>query len=347
MSHKYLRPWPSARILYAMQDDALLELARQVFLLESQAVARLCDQFDGEPRVRFLRAVRLVLDCSGRVVVTGVGKSGHIGRKIASTLASTGTPALFLHAAEGLHGDLGMVARGDVLLAISYSGRSDELTGLLGHVRSLEVPIIALTGNERGFLATQSDVALSIQVEREACPLNLAPTASTAAALAMGDALAVCVMQARGFGRDDFARTHPGGALGRSARLTVAELMRAGERLALVAPDASLRDALRAITRAQSGAAVVVDEENQLLGYLTDGDVRRHLLDCADARALLESRVEETMTRTPLSLSPLMSAGEALRALQDRGVDDAPVLDESGRVVGVLDVQELLRAGVL
>lgn len=342
-----MRPSPPAHILYAMQDDVLLELARQVFLLESQAVARLSQQLDGPPQTRFLRALSLLLDCSGRVVVTGVGKSGHIGRKIASTLASTGTPALFLHAGEGLHGDLGMVARGDVLLAISYSGRSDELTGLLGHVRNLGVPIIALTGNARGFLATQSDVALSIEVEREACPLNLAPTASTSAALAMGDALAVCVMQARGFGRDDFARTHPGGALGRSARLTVAELMRRGERLALVPPHASLRDALRAITRAQSGAAVVVDAENQLLGYLTDGDVRRHLLDCADARALLESPVAQSMTRTPLSLSPLMSAGEALRALQDRGVDDAPVLDEWGRVVGVLDVQELLRAGVL
>lgn len=342
-----MRPLTCARILYAMEDDALLALARQVFQLESQAIARLSQQLDGAARARFLRAVSLVLGCSGRVVVTGVGKSGHIGRKVASTLASTGTPALFLHAAEGLHGDLGMVARGDVLLAISYSGRSDELTGLLGHVQNLGVAIIALTGNARGFLATQADVALSIEVEREACPLNLAPTASTAAALAMGDALAVCVMQARGFGPQDFARTHPGGALGRSSRLTVAELMRVGERLALIKPNASLRDGLYAITRARSGAAVVVDEAGQMQGYLTDGDVRRHLLDCADARSLLELPVEELMTRTPLSLSPLMSAGEALRALQDRGVDDAPVLDALGQVVGVLDVQELLRAGVL
>ncbi len=325
----------------------LLELARQVFLLESQAVARLAQRLDERMQDDFQRALDFILACSGRVVVTGVGKSGHIGRKAASTLASTGTPALFLHAGEGLHGDLGMVARGDVLLAISYSGRSDELTGLLGHVRSLGVPIIALTGNARGFLASQADVVLDIAVEREACPLNLAPTASTAAALAMSDALAVCAMQARGFGRDDFARTHPGGALGRSSRLTVAELMRAGQRLALVRPNTSLRDSLRAITRAQSGAAVVVDEEGRLQGYLTDGDVRRHLLDCADARALLEASVEGIMTRTPLALSPRMSAGEALRALQDRGVDDAPVLDEEGRAVGVLDVQELLRAGVL
>jgi arabinose-5-phosphate isomerase len=337
-----------------MQDDALpglLQLARQVFTLESQAVARLGARLEGTSGSAaaqdFGRALDLILACGGRVVVTGVGKSGHIGRKIASTLASTGTPALFLHAAEGLHGDLGMVARGDVMLALSYSGRSDELTGLLGHVQSLGVPIIALTGNARGFLATQADVALDISVEREACPLNLAPTASTAAALAMGDALAVCAMQARGFGRDDFARTHPGGALGRSSRLTVAELMRVGERLALVSPHDSLRDALRAITHAQSGAALVVDAGKYLLGYLTDGDVRRHLLDCPDAEALLGAPVESVMTRNPLALSPLMSAGEALRALQDRGVDDAPVLDSSGIAVGVLDVQELLRAGVV
>ncbi len=328
-------------------DTSLLDLARQVFLLESQAIARLASRLDERMQDDFGRALDLILACSGRVVVTGVGKSGHIGRKAASTLASTGTPALFLHAAEGLHGDLGMIARGDVLLAISYSGRSDELTGLLGHVQNIEVPIIALTGNARGFLASQADVVLDISVEREACPLNLAPTASIAAALAMSDALAVCVMQARGFGPSDFARTHPGGSLGRSSRLTVAELMRTGERLALVHPNASLRDVLHAITRAQSGAAVVVDEAGRLQGYLTDGDVRRHLLSCDDAQQLLESSIEGLMTRTPLSLSPRMSAGEALRALQDRGVDDAPVLDSKNRAVGVLDVQELLRAGVL
>jgi arabinose-5-phosphate isomerase len=326
---------------------SLLDLAREVFAVESAAVARLGERLGGERGSDFERAVSLLLGCTGRVVVTGVGKSGHIGRKVASTLSSTGTPALFLHAAEGLHGDLGMVARQDVLLALSYSGRSDELTGLLGHVRSLGVPIIALTGNPRGFLATSADVVLDIAVEREACPLNLAPTASTAAALAMGDALAVCAMQARGFGRDDFARTHPGGALGRSAKLSVAELMRTGERLALVAPNDSLREGLRAITRAQSGAAIVVDGDKYLLGYLTDGDVRRHLLDCEDAQALLNSPVSNIMTPTPLALSPQMSAVQALRALQDRGVDDAPVLDEEGRAQGVLDVQELLRAGVL
>ena len=331
-----------------MNDANWHHLAQQVLAIESAAIARLSERLNED----FARALQLLLDCRGRVVVTGVGKSGHIGRKIASTLSSTGTPALFLHAAEGLHGDLGMATRGDILLAISYSGRSDELTGLLPTIKNLQIPIIALTGNPHGYLAMQADVILNIAVEREACPLNLAPTASTAAALAMGDCLAVCVMQMRGFSEDDFARTHPGGALGKSAQLRVAELMRSGHRLASVAPTDTVRQTLQAITDAQAGAAVIVENDaastcSALLGYITDGDVRRRLLDCADAEQLLRAPIENFMTRTPLSLSPQMPAIEALRALQDRGVDDAPVVDENNCVVGVLDVQELLRAGVV
>jgi arabinose-5-phosphate isomerase len=323
--------------------NKILNEAREVLLIESQAVAQLIDRLDE----RFEQAVQLVLACRNRVVVTGVGKSGVIGRKLASTFASTGTPALFLHAVEGLHGDLGMVMPGDVLLAISYSGRADDLTEILPVVKSMEVPIIAMTGNANSFLAAQADVMLDVNVEKEACPLNLAPTASTTATLAMGDALAICVMGARKFTREDFARFHPGGTLGRSAKMRVGDLMRTAERLAQVPESATVREVLQAITSAQAGAAVMVDESGQLSGYLTDGDVRRMLLHGANAGALLEAEVTTVMTRTPLSFSPEVPAINALRALQERGVDDAPVVDDENRPVGVLDVQELLRAGIL
>lgn len=323
-----------------MNSPSILEAARAVLRIESEAVAALAARLDES----FSAAVQLLLDCQGRVVVTGVGKSGAIGRKLASTLASTGTPALFLHAAEGLHGDLGMVTGGDVLVALSYSGRTDDLTGILPVIKDMGVPVIALTGNRNSYLAAQADVILDISVSREACPLNLAPTASTAAMLALGDALAVCAMQARGFTSENFARFHPGGALGRGLTLRVADLMRSGDRLATVPETASVRDAMAAITAAQAGAAVVTDAAGQLSGYLTDGDVRRVLLRDGDALSL---PVRELMTRTPLTLNPQTSALEALRALRERGVDDAPVVDENNQPVGVMDVQELLRAGVL
>jgi len=324
-------------------QPSLLDEARAVFQIESAAIAQLADRLDE----RFERAVQLVLDCRGRVVVTGIGKSGAIGRKLASTLASTGTPALFLHAAEGLHGDLGMVTPGDVLLAISYSGRADQLTEILSVVKDMGVPIIAVTGNANSYLAAQADVMLDIAVAQEACPLNLAPTASVAAALAMGDALAICAMGTRRFTPEDFARFHPGGTLGRGLKLRVADLMRTGERMAQVADTATVRAALEAITRAQGGSAVVVNAQGALAGYLTDGDARRLWLHSDDPQALLESPVAAVMTRTPLALAPDMHALEALRALQERRVDDAPVVDERDVPVGVLDEQELLRAGLL
>lgn len=324
-------------------NQSTLNLAREVFAIESEAVARLSERLDE----RFERAIELLLGCRGRVVVTGVGKSGHIGRKLASTLASTGTPALFLHAGEGLHGDLGMVTASDVLIAISYTGRTGDLTGLLPIIKDMGVPIIALTGNPNSFLAAQADVVLDISVQREACPLNLAPTASTTAALAMGDALAVCAMQGRKFSSDDFARTHPGGTLGITSKLRVADLMRQAERVAIVVATASVRDTLRAITDAQAGAALVIDDQSTLIGYLTDGDVRRHLLNSDNAEDVLRTAVAQFMTRNPLAFSPAMLAVEALRALQERGVDDAPVVDDENRAIGLLDVQELLRAGLV
>lgn len=323
--------------------QTIAEKAREVLAIESAAIARISDLLDE----RFERAVQLLLDCTGRVVVTGVGKSGAIGRKLASTLASTGTPALFLHATEGLHGDLGMVAPGDVLIALSYSGRTDDLTGILPVIKAMGVPVIAFTGNANSFLASHSDIVLDISVEKEACPLNLAPTASTTAALALADALAVCTMTAREFTSEDFARFHPGGTLGRGLTLRVADLMRTGERLALVPETATIREVLLTITDAMSGSALVIDAAGVLTGYLTDGDVRRLLVHADNADELLKTPIAQFMTRTPLSLSPSMLALEALRAMQERGVDDAPVVDDQNVPAGVLDVQELLRAGLI
>ncbi len=321
----------------------ILDKAREVFAIESAAVAHLGEQLDES----FERAVQLVLNCTGRVVITGVGKSGAIGRKLAATFASTGTPSLFLHANEGLHGDLGMVAPGDVLIALSYSGRTDDLMGILPVVKSMNVPVIARTGNPNSFLGSHADVVLSTAVEKEACPLNLAPTASTTATLAMGDALAICAMTERRFTSEDFARFHPGGTLGRGLTLRVSDLMRTGERLAIINETATIREVIIAITEAMSGSALIIDQDGLLNGYLTDGDVRRLLVHTTDAEALLKSDVAQHMTRTPLSMAPPMLALEALRALQERGVDDAPVVDENNRPVGVLDVQELLRAGLV
>ena len=321
----------------------ILQTARQVFADESAAIAQMGERLDAS----FEQAVQLLLQCKGRVVVTGIGKSGAVGRKMASTFASTGTPALFLHASEGLHGDLGMVAPGDVLVALSYSGRTDDLLAILPVVKSMQIPVIALTGNTQSFLADHADAVLDVSVAKEACPLNLAPTSSTTAALAMGDALAICAMHQRKFSSEDFARFHPGGTLGRGLTLRVGELMRTGARLAVLPENASVRDAMRAITEAVTGAAIIVNESGKLSGYLTDGDVRRLLVHSEDANDLLGQNVAQIMTRSPLAFSPDQLALDAMRSLQERGVDDAPVVDENNVPVGLLDVQELLRAGLM
>jgi arabinose-5-phosphate isomerase len=324
-------------------DSPILASARRVLQLESEAIAQLAARLDES----FERAVELMWNCRGRVVVTGLGKSGAVGRKIASTLASTGTPALFLHAAEGLHGDLGMVAPGDVLLAISYSGRSDELLTLVPAVRAMGVPVVALTGSSQSYLALNSQIFLDASVQREACPLNLAPTSSTTVALALGDALAVALMEKRGFAPADFLKFHPGGTLGKGANLFVSDLMRVGDRIAICPQTATFRDVLEAITRAGAGAAMLLDDEGTLAGYLTDGDLRRHLLREADSNALLRSSVETHMTRSPLALRGEMAALDALRLLQERRLNDAPVVDSENRPVGWLEDQELLRAGLM
>ena len=313
---------------------------RAVLALEAEAVAALAERLDE----RFVQAVGLVLACSGRVIATGMGKSGAVARKLAATLASTGTPALFLHPAEGVHGDLGMVAAGDVVIALSYRGESDELTAILPALGRLEVPIIAFTAQAGSTLGAAAEVVLDVAVPREACPLNLAPTTSTAAMLAMGDALAVAVMRQRRFGPEDFALRHPAGALGRRLLLRVDDVMRSGDMVALVGPETRVREVLFTITRAHAGAACVVAEEGRMLGIVTDGDLRRGLL--ADD-SCLGRPAAEVMSAPGKRIGCGKLATEALGMMEKHQIGELPVLDDQGRVLGVVNLKDLLRAGIL
>jgi arabinose-5-phosphate isomerase len=320
--------------------EGLRALAQEVFRLEAAAILRLTERLGDA----FERAVRLLLQCQGHVVITGMGKSGAIGKKIAATLSSTGTPALFLHPAEGIHGDLGAVTGRDVVLMLSYSGETDELLTILPALKRLGVPLIVMTGNLQSTLANAADVVLDVSVEREACPLNLAPTASAAAMLAMGDALALAVMTLRRFTPDDFARLHPGGTLGRRLLLRVRDVMRTGERLAVIHVSEPTKSAFAAITKARAGACVVVDDDGKLCGIVTDGDLRRALLRDVN---LFHAPVTEVMTKTPKVIHPDALATEALRLMQTHQIDDLPVVDEGRRPVGMVDVQDLLRVGIV
>ncbi len=317
-----------------------LDLAREVLRTEAAAVAALAARLDE----RFLAAVRLVLACRGRVVVTGVGKSGHVGRKIASTLASTGTPAFFVHPGEASHGDLGMITREDVVLALSYSGESDELRTILPIVKRLGAKLVALTGNTRSTLASLADVVLDARVEKEACPLDLAPTASTAAALALGDALAIAALDARGFGHEDFARSHPAGSLGRKLLTHVRDIMHTGEAIPRVDARATLADAVLEISRKRMGMTAVVDGDGRLAGLFTDGDLRRSLERGVDIRA---TPIAQVMTRAPRSIRPEALAAEAVDVMEANRITQLPVVDGDGRLVGALNIHDLLRAKVL
>jgi arabinose-5-phosphate isomerase len=277
-------------------------------------------------------------------VVTGIGKSGHIGHKLAATLASTGIPALFLHPAEGVHGDLGAVVQGDVLIALSYGGGSEELTTILPAIKRLGVPIIAICGRPDSELCRYSEVVLDIAVEREACPLNMVPTASTTAMLAMGDALAVALMQARRFTQEDYHKLHPAGRLGRQMLLRAQDVMRTGKDVATVKKGIPLQEVLFAITSAHAGSANVLDEEGKLLGIIADGDIRRYLLAHPDG---LKSPAEEVMTKTPKTAAASQLATEALLVMEKYQIGEMPVLDENQRPVGVLMLKDLLRAGIV
>lgn len=317
-----------------------LELARTVLQTEAGAVEGLAKRLDGQ----FTQAVDLLLDCRGRVVVSGIGKSGHVARKIAATLASTGTPALFVHAAEAMHGDLGMITRADVLLALSYSGEGDELLKMLPVAKREGTPLIAMTGSPSSSLARLADVHLDVHVDKEACPLNLAPTSSTTAMLALGDALAVACLDARGFGPDDFARSHPAGALGRRLLTYVRDVMRTGDRIPRVTLDTSMIDALHEISRKQIGMTAVVDAAGRLQGIFTDGDLRRLLERSGDVR---DVRLADVMTRQPLTIAPDVLATEAAQLMDQRKKNQLLVLDADGALVGALHMHDLMAAKVI
>ena len=319
---------------------AALELAQRVLQIEADAIRAMMERLDG----RFLDAVSLVLARSGRVVVSGIGKSGHVARKIASTLASTGTPAYFVHPAEASHGDLGMVMPGDVFIGISYSGESDELLAIVPLLKRQGAKLIAFTGNPGSTLAREADVHLDVAVAQEACPLNLAPTASTTAMLAMGDALAVTLLDARGFSADDFARSHPGGSLGRRLLTHVSDVMRTGEAVPAVPLGATLVEGLIEISRKGMGMTAVVDGAQLLVGIFTDGDLRRSLERDVDLRG---TRIDEGMTRNPRCVRPDALAAEAVEIMERTKSTQIPVVDAEGRLVGALNIHDLFRSKVV
>jgi arabinose-5-phosphate isomerase len=319
-----------------------LELARKVLRIEAGAVESLAQRLDGD----FQQAVDLILNCKGRVVVSGMGKSGHIANKIAATLASTGTPSFFLHPAKAIHGDIGMITGADVVLALSNSGETDELLTILPVLKRLDVPLIALTGNGDSTLARYATVTLDVSVPAEACPLNLAPTASTTATLAMGDALAIAVLEARGFTEEDFARSHPGGSLGRRLLLHVEDVMRKGDDLPRVGPATLLAAGLLEMSRKGLGMTTVVDAADRVLGIFTDGDLRRALDRQVDIHG---TRMADVMTTECKVAEPRMLAAEAVHLMETYRITSLPVVlpQDGRRLVGALNVHDLLRAGVM
>ena len=318
---------------------ALIAAGRRALEIEGRAISALVPRLDSG----FARACSICLDCHGRVIVSGMGKSGHIAGKIAATLASTGTPSFFMHAAEASHGDIGMITREDVLLALSNSGETDEVLLLIPHLARLGVPVIAVTGNPKSSLARAAAVHLDVSVEEEACPLNLAPTASTTATLALGDALAVALLEARGFTSQDFARSHPGGALGRKLLLHVADVMRTGDDLPVIGPSAPLADGLVVMSKKGLGMCVIVDA-GRMLGVFTDGDLRRVLDREINVH---RATMREVMNSPGKSVKPTELAAAAANLMEKHRITALPVIDAQGALVGAFNVHDLLRAGVM
>lgn len=317
---------------------SILKTARQILKIEADAIRRLSQNL-GKP---FGKAIDLMARCQGRIILSGMGKPGFIARKIAATLASTGSPSLFLHPAEAIHGDLGMVTEDDVMIAISNSGETEEIVKMLSTVKKIGIPLIAMTSNCESALARHADIVLDLGVDHEACPLNLSPSASTTAALAMGDALALSLLKKKGFQTEDFAMLHPGGSLGKKL-LKVKDLMRRGKSNPTVLPETTVRKTLLAITSARAGSCSVVDRKGRLLGIFTDGDLRRHLRK--NGEMILKEPVKKLATLKPLTIREGRLAAEALHLLKTKKIDELPVVDDKGRSVGLLDVQDLLKAG--
>ncbi len=314
--------------------------AKDLILIEAKAVKELVKRIDDN----FLKAIDLIVKCKGRVVVSGMGKTGIIGRKIAATLSSTGTPSIWLHSAEAVHGDLGQVTKNDVIILISSSGETEETKRIIPLVKRIRAKIIAMTGNAQSTLAQYSDVVLDVSVNKEGCPLGLAPMASTTVTLAMGDALAAALIAQKGFKKEDFAFYHPGGSLGKRLLLTVGDIMRKGNHFAKIKENAKVKEALLSITKARCGSACVLNAKGKFVGIFTDGDLRRHVEIDPD---LLNKRVKEVMTSNPTVISIDDLAAQALEVLQNKNIDEIPVLDKKGKLVGLLDVQDLLKAGVV
>ncbi len=323
-----------------INGDRAVALARNVLGIEADAVRALAERIDGG----FVTAVDLLLGCRGRVVVSGIGKSGHVARKLAATFASTGTPAFFVHPAEASHGDLGMVTADDVFVALSNSGESEELIEILPLVKRIGAKLIAMTGRPESTLAKLADVHLNAGVEKEACPMNLAPTASTTAALALGDALAVAVLDARGFGPDDFARSHPGGALGRRLLTYVRDVMRTGDQLPKVPTTATVSDALFQLTAKRMGMTAIVDDGDRVAGIFTDGDLRRVLERTGDFREL---PIVEVMTRAPRTIVADHLAVEAVELMERYRINQLLVVDDAGKLIGALNMHDLFSKKVI
>ncbi len=323
-----------------VEPDQILASAATVLKTEAQAITALSERLDGA----FVASVEMILACNGHLIVTGMGKSGHIGHKIAATLASTGTPAFFVHPAEASHGDLGMIRREDVLLALSNSGETEEVLRLLPVIKRLGIRLIAMTGCPGSTLARHADLHLDTSVDQEACPLGLAPTASTSAQLALGDALAVALLEARGFTAEDFARSHPGGKLGRQLLLSIADVMHGGESLPIVQETASVADAIFEMTRSRLGMCAVINTDETLIGVVTDGDLRRNAGQLGDIQ---NQGVAQLMTPNPRTVGPDELAAVAVEIMQHHRIQGLLVTDERDRLVGALNFQDLLQAGVV
>ena len=324
-----------------MTKHSYIELGVAVLKTESEAISALIERLDQS----FHQACDMILGCEGRIVVTGMGKSGHISNKIAATLASTGTPAFFMHPGEASHGDLGMITADDLVIALSNSGETSEITLLLPLLKRLGIPLIALTGKPHSTIARAADINLNVGVSKEACPLGLAPTSSTTASLAMGDALAVAILEARGFTEEDFALSHPGGNLGRRLLLRVSDIMHTGDAIPLVPPDTTLKQTLLEMTSKGLGMAGVIDPLNRrLVGIYTDGDLRRTFEKMPDINS---AQVKDFMTSNPVTIEAERIASEALKLMHDHKISALMVIDQTGMVEGALNMQDLLRAGVV
>lgn len=330
-----------ANINHEINTDTLKKLAKSVLEIEAQEITNMLSRIDDH----FVQACRYMLACEGRVVVIGMGKSGHIAGKIAATLASTGTPAFFVHPGEASHGDLGMITAKDVVLAISYSGETDEILVILPIIKRLGVPLISITGKKHSSLATNSSIHIDVNINKEACPLGLAPTSSTTATLVMGDALAISLLEARGFTKDDFARSHPAGQLGRRLLLLIGDIMNKGSNIPVVSKNTLLSDTLIEMSQKGLGMTSIVDDESKIIGIFTDGDLRR-LFD-KKTTDIHKTRVGDVMVMNCKTASETMLAAEALQIMQKYKVNALPIVDDNNKLIGTLNMHDLLRAGVV